>query len=166
MSEQYQNGDTKETLEQAKKLIQQKKYADATALLITVDHPTADKWLDRLNKMSASGTSSSSTQFSGRANDIIERRSRGRLRDTGRSRGSYSRDSDKSFTVKLFVSIILLLFWIVPGVIALAIFAPEAKKYPEADGAKALIWLNKFAFGLLIVASVLGILFIIIPFVF
>lgn len=35
----------------AKQLIQAKRYEDARALLITVDHPTADKWLDRLSKV-------------------------------------------------------------------------------------------------------------------
>lgn len=60
---------------------------------------------------------------------------------------------EKSFTVKLFVSIVFLLFCIVPGVISLAIFAPEAKQYPNAPGAKELIFLNRFSFVLLILAG-------------
>jgi hypothetical protein len=71
--------------------------------------------------------------------------------------------SDKSFTVKLFVSIILLLFWIVPGLIALAIFAPEARKYPDAPGAGGLILLNRFAFALLLLAAVALVIFIVLP---
>ena len=38
-------------LAHAKQLIQAKQYEEARALLITIDHPTADKWLDRLNKI-------------------------------------------------------------------------------------------------------------------
>jgi hypothetical protein len=40
-------------LAQAKKLIQAKQYDDAIALLITIDHPTADKWLAKLNSLSS-----------------------------------------------------------------------------------------------------------------
>lgn len=43
--------DAKATLDKARKLIQAKRYEDARALLLTVDHPTADKWLTRLNAM-------------------------------------------------------------------------------------------------------------------
>jgi hypothetical protein len=34
----------------AKKLIQAKRYEDAKALLITIDHPTADKWLAKVRR--------------------------------------------------------------------------------------------------------------------
>lgn len=121
---------TKEQMQRARTLIQQKRYDDARALLITINHPKADQWLNRLNRM---GT------------------------------GSIQTTSDKSFTVKLFISIVLLLFWVVPGVIALAIFAPEAKKYPNAPGARALILLNRFAFGLLILAGVVTVIFLFLP---
>ena len=43
----------REQLEEARELIRAKRYEDARALLITIDHPTADKWLDRLNSMTA-----------------------------------------------------------------------------------------------------------------
>lgn len=43
--------DEQAQLAQAKKLIQSKRYEDAKTLLITIDHPTADKWLARLNGM-------------------------------------------------------------------------------------------------------------------
>ena len=42
---------SKAKLLQAKALIRQKRYDDARALLITVDHPTADKWLARLSRV-------------------------------------------------------------------------------------------------------------------
>lgn len=38
-------------LSQAKQLIQAKRYEDAKALLITIDHPTAEKWLSKLNSI-------------------------------------------------------------------------------------------------------------------
>jgi hypothetical protein len=115
---------TAEQMQKAKTFIQQKRYDDARAILITIDHPKAELWLNRLNQMGS---------------------------------GTIQPSSDKSFTAKLFVSILLLLLWIVPGVIALAIFAPEARKYPDAPGARALIFLNRFAFGLLILGG-LGVL--------
>jgi hypothetical protein len=123
---------TAEQMRKARTLIQQKRFDDARALLITIDHPKADIWLNRLNQM-GSGTAVSQPT------------------------------SDKSFTVKLFVSIILLLFWIVPGLIALAIFAPEARKYPDAPGAGGLILLNRFAFALLLLAAVALVIFIVLP---
>jgi len=103
---------TENQMQKAKALIQQKRYDDARALLITIDHPKADVWLNRLNQMSSA---------------------------TPRTTIVQQVPQDKSFTVKLFLSIVLLLFWAVPGVIALAIFAPEAKRYPDAPGAQALI---------------------------
>jgi|GEM_PF-4152560 len=129
---------TAEQMQQAKALIQQKRYDDAKAILITVDHPKADVWLDRLNKMSGATVSPTTP--------VIQQVSQ-----------------DKSFTVKLFVSIVLLLFWAVPGVIALAIFAPEAKQYPDAPGAQALIWLNRFAFWLIVLAGVVTVFLLILP---
>jgi hypothetical protein len=46
--------DTKQQLQKAKALIEQKRYEDAKAILITIDHPIADKWLDRLSKIGES----------------------------------------------------------------------------------------------------------------
>lgn len=122
-------------MERVRKLIQQKRYDDARALLITIDHPKAETWLNRLNQMAAASTPKQTVTVT----------------------------ADKSFTVKLFVSIVLLLFWLIPGVIALAIFAPEAKKYPDAPGAKALIILNRFAFVLLIIAGIAFVAAIVLP---
>lgn len=122
-----------EQMQKAKTLIQQKRYEDARAILITVDHPTAEMWLNRLNSITNSNMSVAQPA------------------------------SEKSFTVKLFLSIVLLLFWVLPGIIALAIFAPEAKKYPDAPGAKALIFLNKIAFGLLALFLIVLVIFIFLP---
>lgn len=123
-----------EQMKRAKALIQHKHYDDARALLITIDHPKADVWLSRLNQMSHPAVMPASQPI-----------------------------AEKSFTTKLFVSIVLLLFWAVPGVIALAIFAPEAKRYPNAPGAGALILLNKLAFGFLILAGIATIIFVLLP---
>lgn len=115
---------TKEEMQKAKSLIQQKRYDDARALLITVDHPKADVWLNRLNQMTASTHTNQPT-------------------------------SDKSFTSKLFITVVLLLFFIIPGFIALLIFTPEAKKYPDAPGAQGLIALNRIVFGALLILGIL-----------
>ena len=42
---------TKQSLLEAKRLIKAKQYEDARAILMTVDHPTAAKWLKRLNEI-------------------------------------------------------------------------------------------------------------------
>ncbi len=117
-------------MRKAKQLIQQKRYEDARALLITIDHPKAEVWLNRLNQISNAAP----------------------LTQTAAS------TTDKSFTGKLFLTILLLLFWIFPGIIALAIFGPEAKRYPDAPGAKELIFLNKFIFWIIIIGGLLVVL--------
>lgn len=106
---------TKRRMMRAKKLIEAQRYEDARALLVTIDHPTADKWLAKLNSMSPAIAAS----------------------------------ADKSFTTQLVIAILLLFAFVIPGIIALSIFANEAKRYPNAPGAKGLIWLNRFMFWLL-----------------
>jgi hypothetical protein len=52
--EKNKNSDAvRKQLEKAQALIKAKKFNDARAILITLDHPTADKWLARLNEISA-----------------------------------------------------------------------------------------------------------------
>jgi hypothetical protein len=46
------NQSTEMLLQRAKELIQSRRYNDAQALLITIDHPTAKQWLARLKDMS------------------------------------------------------------------------------------------------------------------
>ncbi len=43
---------TKERMIRAKHLIEAQRYDEARAILITIDHPTADKWLEKLNRYS------------------------------------------------------------------------------------------------------------------
>lgn len=42
--------DTVQQLAEAKVLIQAKRYEEARALLLTIDDPTADRWLERLKE--------------------------------------------------------------------------------------------------------------------
>ena len=43
------NSPDKRKLEQVRALIDARRYEEARAMLITMDHPTADKWLDKVN---------------------------------------------------------------------------------------------------------------------
>jgi hypothetical protein len=43
----------KEQMLQARDLIQQKRYAEARAILIDIEHPTADAWLDKIAEITA-----------------------------------------------------------------------------------------------------------------
>mgnify|MGYP003969494137 CR=1 FL=1 len=45
------SGTTKAQLQQAQKLLKAKKYDQARRLLVTIDHPTARKWLEKLDKI-------------------------------------------------------------------------------------------------------------------
>ena len=109
----------KQEMQRAQQLIRQKRYEDARAILITVNHPTADKWLARLN--------------------------------TARPTPLRRNATPQSFTGKLAVTLLLFLLGYIPGLIALAIFAPEAKRAQAntnqpIPGAQALITLNRFIF--------------------
>lgn len=53
-------------LAQAKQLIQQSRYNDAKSALILIDHPTADKWLNRLNSITQSTSGSAPQSFTGK----------------------------------------------------------------------------------------------------
>ena len=45
------SGTTKAQLQQVQKLLKAKKYDQARRLLVTIDHPTARKWLEKLDKI-------------------------------------------------------------------------------------------------------------------
>ncbi len=47
---------TKEKMNRARGLIQAKRYDEARAILVTVDHPVARQWLDRLDKIAPAQT--------------------------------------------------------------------------------------------------------------
>ncbi len=57
------NQSTEVLLERAKELIQNKRYKDAQTLLITIDHPTAEKWLARLRDMNIASSQSNAAQL-------------------------------------------------------------------------------------------------------
>lgn len=131
---------TEQQLQKAKALIEAKRYEDARALLITIEHPTADKWLERLDKFSVPPAQPAPViPVSFPAPTV----------------------APQSFTVKLVVTLVLLWFFFIPGLIALTIFAKEAKQYPNAPGAGALLLLNKWIFwifvALLIVLFIFGV---------
>ena len=55
--------------------------------------------------------------------------------------------NEKNFSAPLAVAIILLCLGILPGIVVLAIYAPQAKQYPDAPHAKSIIYLNRFVFA-------------------
>ena len=57
---------SKQELAKAKRLIQAKQYEDARAILLTIDHPTADKWLERLSSITQSTSDSVPQSFTGK----------------------------------------------------------------------------------------------------
>ena len=59
---------TKDKLQEAKQLIQQKKYDEARQLLRTVNHPTAQKWLAKLDELPKAGQAKQATSAKDNAN--------------------------------------------------------------------------------------------------
>lgn len=114
----------KEDYQKAVTLAKEGKYHEARNLLIVHDDERVDKLLNRINAaIAADGADKPKRSAS---------------------------DGNKSFTTKLVLSVVLLFFLFVPGLIATSMFANEAKQYPNAPGAKAMILLNRFVFGLLV----------------
>lgn len=93
--------------------IKERRYDDARALLVLSDHPDADKMLERLSHL-------------GGGSEKVKR--------------VYE---DVDLTAKYQITLFLLIFLTVFGLVALGIFVPEAKKYPNAPGARGLLRLNK-----------------------
>lgn len=123
-------GNIEGQLARARALIEAQRYDEARAVLITIDHPTADKWLARLNDMQSTVTA-----------------------------------PPESFTMKLILSVLLLLVFVVPGLIALSVFSREAKEAQGRSrqpipGASALIALNRYTFAIIAVGLILLILFV------
>lgn len=101
-----------------KQAIRDRRYDDARTMLIVSDHPDADKMLARLSQID------------------------GGVSVPMKVKREYA-ETDKDFTGQLTITIFLLLFLGIFGLIALAIWLPEAKKYPNAPGAQGLILTNK-----------------------
>lgn len=106
-------------IEAIKQAIREKRYDDAEALLVLSDHPDADKLRDRLGAIR------------GGAGGSVEK-----------VKHVYVQ-TDKDFTGRLSITIFLLIFLTLFGLIALAVWLPEAKRYPDAPGAQGLILANK-----------------------
>jgi hypothetical protein len=112
--------------------ILEKRYDDAESLLILSDHPDAEKLRERLASVRSSG--------GGKTKTIIV-------------------EEQKDFSTRLTITSFLLFFFTIFGLVALSIYLPDAKKYPDAPGAGGLLLLDK------IVRFVLyGILFLIVAF--
>lgn len=116
--------------------IKEKRYDDARGMLILSDHPDADKMLERLSHLGGS--------------EKVKR---------------ISADVDVDLTAKFQITFFLLIFLTVFGLIALGIFVPEAKKYPNAPGAGGLLLMNKIVrfilYGILaLLVAFLALLFI------
>lgn len=130
--------DANAQIEKAKDMIRAKKYEDAQALLLTIDHPTADKLLERLEKVLPAKTSPQAKPIA-------------------------RPENQPSFTGKLVVTIVLLFCLVIPGIFALTIFSKEAKLYPNAPGAGGLIMLNKHLFWIIVLALVFLAIAVLLP---
>ena len=129
----------KRDMMKAKRLIAEKRYDDATAILITVDHPTADKWLNKLQLVTSSQT---------------------------KAKNSASAPLP-SFTGKYVLTVVLLFLFVFPGIVALSIFSREAKRATEqygddVPGAKELIRLYRFMGWFILAIVILFILYIVV----
>lgn len=94
--------------------IKERRYDDARALLVLSDHPDADKMLERLSHLGGSEKLK---------REVV--------------------DTERDLSAKLQITIFLLFFLTLPGLVALSIFLPEAKRYPHAPGAGGLLLLNR-----------------------
>lgn len=170
-----------------KKLIQAKRYEEARDILLTVNDPTADKLLARLNKRldnppkikrEATDALNSADMKKARRlikaqryaeaeailitiEDPIAERWLERLPVAGTHPSQHA--GTKDFTNSLVISIILLFTFALPGIIALWIFAKDAKQYPHAPGASAIITLHKVVSWIIVISIILicGITFLI-----
>lgn len=132
--------ETKRRLTKAKKLIQEKRYDDAEALLITISDPLADEWLEKLSKVN---------KRKELAPEIVAVR-------------------QKDYTTKLIVLIVLYLFFIIPGIIAGSLWAGQARRdlklangY-EIPNARNIIRLNRFLFLLILIALLLLLVYMVV----
>jgi hypothetical protein len=110
--------DDENDIEAIKLAIREKRYDDAEALLVLSDHPEADKLRDRLGAIRGPGSSGEKVKH-------------------------VYVQADKDFTGRLGITVFLLIFLTFFGLIALAVWLPEAKRYPDAPGAGGLILANK-----------------------
>lgn len=117
-----------------KQLIKEQQYDKADALLVLSDHPDAERLRERLAALRVSGGG----QKAKRAHD----------------------EAAPDLTGKLSLTIFLLIFLTLFGLIALAIWLPEAKRYPDAPGAQGFLMTNKVVTWILRGLLVLLVLFI------
>jgi hypothetical protein len=127
-------------MDEIKEAIREKRYDDAEALLVLSDHPDAEKLRDRLSAIRGGGSAL-------KVKRVYEA-------------------EEKDLTAKFQITFFLLIFLTVFGLIALGIFVPEAKKYPNAPGAGGLLLMNKIVrfilYGMLIVVGIFLVLLVVV----
>jgi hypothetical protein len=94
--------------------IKERRYDDARSLLVLSSHPDADKMLERLSHLGGGE----------KAKRVYE-------------------DEGKDFSGRLSITIFLLIFLTLFGLIALAVWLPDARRYPNAPGSQGLIRANQ-----------------------
>jgi len=110
-------------LDKAKAFIEAGEWQRARGVLATIDDSeAADKLLDRLDRIDPPKVKNAPARV-------------------------YQLDDSESFTIKFAISLVLLFVLFIPGLVATTVFAGEARRYPDAPGAMALIWLNRLAWG-------------------
>lgn len=119
-------------LNRAKKLIEAKRYEDAKALLVTIDHPIADKWLSRLNTITANTQHSAPIDYTNRVVALI------------------------------VLYFILFIPGLIAGVIWSRQARADLRKYGEVPGAKLIININRFVFIIFVIVLMLSLLLLII----
>ena len=113
-------------MDEIKEAIREKRYDDAEALLILSDHPEAEKLRNRLEA----------------------------IRGGSKAKTIYVKEGP-DFNSKLVLCIVLLFLMFIPGLIALEIFAGEAKQYPHAPGAQGLLITRKVVWFLTVMSLVM-----------
>lgn len=160
---------SKAKLQAARELLQEKRYQEARSLLQTIpSDPTAQKWLAKLDQIAPTAPQRSSKLNTQPVRSTYYPPTPPQYPPPEYSPVQYPPVYvvEQSFTGKLVFTILLLLIGIIPGIIALSIFAREAKAAQDVSGyrlpgAQELITLNRFAFVLILIFFALLLLFLI-----
>lgn len=158
-------------LSKARTLIEAKRYEDARALLITVDHPTAEKWLAKLNQIIASAQTPAvgSPPLQPIASARLSSQEATPMHSGNSSaQPAYYQPLTQSFTGKFVATIVLFFILILPGLIALSIFSREAEEAQKRSqvpipGARELIALRRNLFIVIVLVLLVLIVFGLLP---
>jgi hypothetical protein len=139
---------TKEKFDKAKRYIDARQYDRARGVLEAIDHPTANKWLNRLDEIQA-GT-------------LPDKRSDNSVTEAERAAARL-----KSYTDKVVIVIILYFILFLPGLIANSIWHEDGKRMERIagqalPGVAALGLMRKMVFWIIAVCVILTFLLIIV----